>query len=115
MKKILTFAALLVISGIGLHSRPLMSAEQNFDVSKAIAAGDHQGLADYYKAEADRYRKKAADHEAMMADYKSTHAYKKGMENSFQAHCTKLKADALDMAEKYDALAKQEQDLVKKK
>lgn len=115
MKKIISLAVLLFALGVWAHPTPSLAAEQPFDVGKAIAAGDHKGLADYYKAQADLYRKKAEEHDAMMADYKKGHAYYKGMENSFQAHCEKLKKDALSMAEKYNAMAAEEEKLIKKK
>jgi hypothetical protein len=115
MKKALALIVLTLAVQFGFHSLAVAATDQNFDVSKAIAAGDHKGLADYYKGQADMYRQKASEHDAMMANYKTAHAYKKGMENSFQAHCTKLKQDALDMADKYDALAKQEEQLIKGK
>lgn len=84
---------------------------QDFDVQKAIAAGDHKGLAAFYKAQAQAYRDKAAKHEHMHADYKKSHVHYKGMENSLAAHCAILKERALETAKQYDALAAEEEKL----
>lgn len=117
MRKVVSLGVFLFILTVALHPMPLMSADQPapFDVSKAIASGDHKGLAEHYKAQAEVYKKKAAEHDAMQNDYKSTHAYKKGAETSFQSHCSQLKADALSLAAKYEAMAKEEEALIKKK
>ncbi len=85
--------------------------QEPFDVQKAIAAGDHKGLAAYYKAQAQAYRDKAAKHEHMHADYKKSHVHYKGMENSLAAHCAILKERALETAKQYDALAADEEKL----
>ena len=112
MKRILSvsfFALILVILMGG--SGKTGFAQQTFDVNKAIAAGDHKGLAEYYKSQADLYRQKAASHDNMHADYKKSHVHYKGMENTFAAHCATLKQDALNTAQQYDALAKEEEKL----
>lgn len=87
------------------------ASAQDFDVQKAIAAGDHKGLAAFYKAQAQAYRDKAAKHENMHADYKKSHVHYKGMENSLAAHCAILKERALETAKQYDALAAEEEKL----
>ncbi len=86
-------------------------AMTEFDVKKAIASGDHVGLAKYYKEQAEIYRQKAASHENMHKDYKTSHVHYKGMENNFAAHCSILKENALKTAKNYDELAEQEEKL----
>lgn len=86
-------------------------ASAPFDLKAAIAAGDHQGLANYYKAEAEAYRQKAAMHENMRMEYGRTSAHYKGMENTFATHCSSLKAEAEKTAKDYDQLAKEEETL----
>jgi hypothetical protein len=112
MKRIISvpFFALMILTLMGLRVT-IGFAQQSFDVNKAIAAGDHKGLAEYYKSQADLYRQKAASHDNMHADYKKSHVHYKGMENTFAAHCATLKQDALNTAQQYDALAKQEEKL----
>ena len=113
ISKSLPYLMLALLMNVG--SIQTSFAQQTFDVNKAIAAGDHQGLADYYKAQAEVYRQKAAAHDTMHADYKKSHVHYKGMENTFSAHCATLKEDALKTANQYDAMAKEEEALAKKK
>jgi 7-cyano-7-deazaguanine synthase in queuosine biosynthesis len=87
----------------------------SFDVEKAIAAGDHKGLAEYYQSQAEAQRKIAAMHDKMKTAYRNTHVHYKGIENVLAGHCGDLKFEALKMAEQYDALAKQEEKLAQGK
>ncbi|HKY63555.1 MAG TPA: hypothetical protein VJR29_09060 [bacterium] len=115
MRKIISLIAFIMVMGLGAHLNSAMGAEQKFDVDQAIAAGDHKGLAEYYRAQAEDYRKKAAAHDTMHTDYKKSHVHYKGMENTFQAHCSQLKEKALETAAKYDQMAQDEEKLVKGK
>lgn len=110
MRKILALLAtaplfVILVAGVPMKT---VSAAQDFDVQKAIANGDHKGLADYYKAQAEKYRQKAAKHDTMAADYKKSNVHYKGMENDMATHCAKLKADAMETAAQYDEMAKAE-------
>ncbi len=116
MKKALSYSLfiLVVVSMLGLNHLPLgrtQSSSQDFDVNKAIAAGDHPGLAKYYKAQADVYRQKAALHENMVMDYSKSLVHYKGMDSTFKAHCSALRESALKSAAQYDDLAKEEEKL----
>lgn len=116
MRKILFLTAtlpLFVFLVAGLPAKAVTAA-QDFDVQKAIADGDHQGLAEYYKAQAEKYRQKAAKHDTMAADYKKSYVHYKGMENTMQTHCVGLKAKALETAKQYDEMAKAEEKLAGK-
>jgi hypothetical protein len=86
-----------------------------FDVEKAIASGDHKGLAEYYKDQADAQRKIADMHDKMKISYRESHIHHKGTENVLAGHCGNLKFQALKMAEQYDAMAKEEGKLAEKK
>ncbi len=110
MKKLLSISLFLLFI-FGSYQISNVQAQSNFDVDKAISAGDHKGLAEYYKSQADLYRQKAAQHDNMHADYKKSHVHYKGMENTFSAHCLSLKEDALKTANQYDAMAKAEEKL----
>ncbi len=90
---------------------PTAFAQQKFDVEKAISSGDHKGLAEYYKAQAEEQRKIAAMHDKMKVAYRQTHVHYKGIENDLAGHCGDLKFEALKMAEQYDKLAAQEEKL----
>lgn len=83
----------------------------SFDVEKAISAGDHKGLAEYYKSQAEAQRKIAEMHQKMKTAYRDTHVHYKGSENVLAGHCGNLRLQALKMADQYDALAKQEEKL----
>lgn len=85
---------------------------QSFDVQKAIGAGDHKALAEYYKSQAEAQRNIAAMHDKMKIAYRDSHVHYKGSENVMAGHCGDLKFQALKAAEQYDALAKQEEKLV---
>lgn len=86
-----------------------------FDVEKAIAAGDHQALAEYYRSQAEAQREIAKRHGQMRTDYRKTHVHYKGIENTLSGHCGTLRYQALKAAEQYDAMAKIEEKLAKEK
>lgn len=113
MKKVKLSLLLAFVMAMGMAS-PVI-AQQSFDVEKAIAAGDHKGLADYYKTQAEAQRKVAAMHDKMKVSYRDTHVHYKGTENVLAGHCGNLKEEALKSADQYDDLAKQEELLIKKK
>lgn len=111
MKKIIRpIFQLIFVFLIGLTALPGAHA-QSFEVEKAIAAGDHKGLAEYYKSQADTQRKMAELHRKMKTEYRRTHVHYKGIENVLAGHCGNLSHEALQMAEQYDALAKGEEKL----
>lgn len=113
MKKINLKSGLLalVLAASLLGSAGIARAQQSFDVQKAIAAGDHQALANYYKSQAEAERNVAAMHDKMKTSYRDTHVHYKGSENVLAGHCGNLKLKALESAEQYDALAAQEEKL----
>lgn len=105
--------ALLLVLGVSFSLTPMVSA-QSFDVDKAIAAGDHKALADYYKSQAEAQRTTVEMHKKMKTQYSGAHAHYKGYENVLAGHCGNLQFQAAKMAEQYDALAKQEESLAAK-
>lgn len=108
--------ALLFVLAFGSFTISNARAQSgSFDVEKAIAAGDHKGLAEYYKSQAEAQRQIAAMHDKMKTSYRNTHVHYKGTENVLAGHCGDLKFEALKMAEQYDALAKQEEKLAQGK
>ncbi len=114
MKKILSFSFLVFVV-FALAAFQNVHAQANFDVQKAIASGDHKGLADYYKSQADAQRKIADMHDAMRANYGKDHVHYKGSENVMTGHCMNLKGQALKSADEYDALSAQETKLANTK
>ena len=106
----LALFAIVIMAGVST-----VHAQASFDPQKAIAAGDHKGLANYYKSQADAQRKIADMHDAMRANYGKDHVHYKGSENVMTGHCMNLKGQALKSADDYDALAAQEAKLAEKK
>ncbi|GEM_PF-3450028 len=104
-------AVFLSIAGFGISMSSVTYAQPAFNVQKAIAAGDHKGLAEYYQSQADAQRKIAAMHDDMKVAYRNTYVHYKGTENVLAGHCGNLKLQALKMADQYDALAAQEEKL----
>lgn len=114
MKKVVSFSLLLLfVLAVGSFKPNMIHAQASFDVEKAIAAGDHKGLADYYKSQAEAQRKIVDMHKKMKKNYSGNHAHYKGYENVLAGHCGSLQFQAEKMAEQYDALAAQEEKLVK--
>ena len=62
--------------------------------------GDHAGLADYYKKEADEARHKAEGMKAMASEY-----LKKYPKNTYAKHCEKMADRYLQEAKENDTLA----------
>jgi hypothetical protein len=110
-KLCLALASLALFFAAGMQIAGSAETSGKFDVKAAIAAGDHQGLANYYKAQAESFRQEAAMHENMKMEYGRTSAHYKGQENTFSTHCAALKDDAEKMAAKYDEMAKEEEKL----
>ncbi|HKY64006.1 MAG TPA: hypothetical protein VJR29_11350 [bacterium] len=104
------FMAVILVFGISLSIAPKTRA-QSFDVQKAIEAGDHKGLAEYYRSQAETQRNVAAMHDKMKTEYRKSHVHYKGIDSVMAGHCGDLKFQALKSAEQYDALAKQEEKL----
>lgn len=105
--------ALLLVLG-GSVSLASMASAQAFDMDKAISSGDHKGLADYYKSQAEAQRKTVEMHKKMKTSYRESHVHYKGTENVLAGHCGNLQFQAAKMADQYDALAKQEDRLATK-
>jgi hypothetical protein len=87
--------------------------ESAFDVQKAIKAGDHKGLAEYYRAEAATYRQLAQKHKKMEITY--FEANKESETTYLPKHCAELVTKSNEMAAIYEKLAKAEEELSKKK
>ncbi len=111
MKRNLGVVFFILALVLSLQSVSQVQAQASFDVQKAIAAGDHKGLTEYYKSQADAQRKIAAMHDSMKVAYRDTHVHYKGTENVLAGHCGNLKLEALKMAAQYDELAAQEEKL----
>lgn len=69
-------------------------------VKEMLDKGDHAGLADYYKKQADEARHKAADMKTMASEY-----LKKYPKNTYAKHCEKMEDAYLKEAKEYDNLA----------
>lgn len=101
--------------GLGANHLPTVWAQGNVDVEKAITAGDHKSLAQYYKSQAEAQRKIAEMHQKMKAEYRKTHVHYKGTENVLAGHCGNLEQEALKAAEQYDKMAQEEENLAGQK
>lgn len=115
-KRITLFLSVLSVLGIfsigNIHS--LKAAEPSFNIEKAITAGDHKSLAEYYHAQANEQKKIAEMHQKMKTEYRDTHVHYKGYENAMAGHCNNLQLKAQEIADQYEELAKQEEKLIKK-
>ena len=69
-------------------------------VKEMLDKGDHAGLADYYKKQADEARHKADDMKTMASEY-----LKKYPKNTYAKHCEKMADSYLKEAKEYDNLA----------
>ncbi len=69
-------------------------------VKEMLEKGDHAGLTDYYKKQADEARHKADDMKTMASEY-----LKKFPKNTYAKHCEKMADSYLKEAKEYDALA----------
>lgn len=94
------------------NASPIHSQE-SFDVLKEIAAGDHKGLAEYYRAQAARYRQLAEKHKKMEVTYVEAQEY--WPTTYLPKHCADLVKRSTETAELYEKLAQAEEELSKKK
>ncbi len=69
-------------------------------LKEMLEKGDHAGLAEYYKKEADEARHKAEGQKAMASEY-----LKKYPKNQYAKHCEKMADKYLEEAKENDALA----------
>jgi hypothetical protein len=69
-------------------------------LKEMLEKGDHAGLADYYKKQADEARHKAEGEKAMASEY-----LKKYPKGQFSKHCEKMADKYLAEAAENDALA----------
>lgn len=89
---------------------------QPIDVPRSINAGDHQALADYYRAEAKALEDLSSQHERMRDLYQKNHDhYNRDQYQTMAHHCEDLRLQALQMSYQYEALAKQEEKLAQRK
>lgn len=107
-------SALSVLAMLSVWVAPV-HAEQTFNVEKAIAAGNHKGLADYYHSQAEEQKKITEMHDKMKTEYRTSHVHYKGSENVLAGHCGNLQLKSREMAEEYEKLAQQEERLANKK
>ena len=77
-------------------------------LKEMMEKGDHAGLADYYKKQADEARHKAEDMKTMASEY-----LKKYPKNTYAKHCEKMADRYLQEAKENDALAEIHSKLVK--
>ena len=75
-------------------------ADHSAKLKEMMGKGDHGGLADYYKKQADEARHKAEDMKTMASEY-----LKKYPKNTYAKHCEKMADKYLDEAKENDALA----------
>ncbi len=75
------------------------------ELKKAIAAGDHKTLAQYYKALADEERAEAAMHEELAKTYRESYVHYDGIQDNIPDQCNQLKDHALKKAAQYDQMA----------
>lgn len=87
-------------------------ASKSVNPEQVVTAGDHAELANYYKSQAEARRQIAEMHDKMKVSYRNSHVHYKGTENALAGQCGELKFQALKMAEKCDAMAKEEAKLV---
>lgn len=90
------------------HHSLLVNAEEPFDVNKAIAAGDHRGLAEYYRSQMAAEKKAAERHDQMRREYAKSvapHAH------NLVLHCEELYLLSLKQAKTYEWLTIQEERL----
>jgi hypothetical protein len=75
-------------------------ADHSAKVKEMLEKGDHAGLADYYKKQADEARHKADSMKAMASEY-----LKKYPKGQYNKHCEKMADRYLAEAKENDALA----------
>lgn len=103
MTKRTLFKGLGVLVGAMLVG-PLLSREAKAthagQLKEMLEKGDHAGLADYYKKQADEARHKAEGQKEMASEY-----LKKYPKNQYAKHCEKMADKYLEEAKENDALA----------
>jgi hypothetical protein len=77
-------------------------------VKEMLDKGDHAGLADYYKKQAEEARHKAADMKTMASEY-----LKKYPKGAYSKHCEKMADRYLEEAKENDALAEMHSKMAK--
>lgn len=77
-------------------------------LKEMLEKGDHAGLADYYKKQADEARHNAEGEKAMASEY-----LKKYPKGQFSKHCEKMADKYLSEAKENDALAELHSKLAK--
>lgn len=87
---------------------------QLFDPEKAIAAGDHKALADYYRSQVNDLKKLSEQHEKMRDLYQKNHNHYRDFAQTMAHHCENLRLQLLQSSYIYEALAKEEEKLEKK-
>ncbi|KAB2839744.1 hypothetical protein F9K50_07045 [bacterium] len=113
MKKAFPYFLLFFVFATSGPLAPLVRAEQKFDVEKAIAAGDHKSLAEYYRGQAAAYRQQAQKHKKMEVTYVEAQEY--WGTTYLPKHCAELVKKSNEMAELYEKLAQAEEKLSMKK
>ncbi len=106
----LLFSALSVLAMLSVWVAPI-HAEQTFDVVKSIAAGNHKGLAEYYRTQAEEQKRITKMHDKMKTEYRTSYVHYKGTENVLAGHCGNLQLKSREMAEEYEKLAQEEDKL----
>jgi DNA repair photolyase len=103
MTKRMMFKGLGVLAGAMLVG-PILPREARAGhaekLKEMLEKGDHAGLAEYYKKEADEARHKAEGQKAMASEY-----LKKYPKNQYAKHCEKMADKYLEEAKENDALA----------
>ena len=79
---------------------PLSEAVDIAQITGMIGNGDHAGLAEYYKKQAEEARKNAAGMKTMASEY-----LKKYPKNQYNKHCEKMEDMYLKEAKEYETLA----------
>lgn len=105
------FSILSVLTLLFMSTLSHAHSGDAFDVEKAIHSGNHQALAEYYRAQATLQRKEAEKHKKMETIYITSQE----KEVSYLSkHCVNLANETSKMAEIYEQLAQEEEKLAKK-
>jgi len=95
-----TLGALAGVMLVGPLLPSVSLADHSAKRKEMLGKGDHAGLADYYKKEADEARHKADSMKGMASEY-----LKKYPKGQFSKHCEKMADKYLAEAKDNDALA----------
>ncbi len=95
-----TLGALAGVMLVGPLLPSVSLADHSAKLKEMLGKGDHAGLADYYKKEADEARHKADSMKGMASEY-----LKKYPKGQFSKHCEKMADKYLAEAKDNDALA----------